>query len=139
MTHERFQELAEAHGGAVARWPGAEREAASALMVAAPDFAREVLARADRLDGVLDAWAPLRVPRTLQAAVIAAAPAARPVWNLRTWLLGAGVGAGLAAACAAGLAVGMVLSGSFATNTYAPEAVSAAMTGYDLSETSEGA
>lgn len=143
MTRERFLELAEAHGGSTARWPAAEREAAAALMAAAPDFARGALADADRLDAVLDAWGPLSVPDGLREAVIAAAPAARSRWSPRTWLLGAGVGAGLAGACAAGMVFGVVLSGSLSSATDAsdaPDALSAAMVGYDdLPETGEGA
>lgn len=140
MTRDRFLELADAHGGVVARWPSAEREAAAILMVAEPDFARIVLAAADRLDATLDAWSPLAVSHDLRRAVIAAAPAPRARRGLRAWLLGAGVGAGLAGACAAGLAFGVALSGNLTTAVDAPEAVSAAMTGYDdLSEASEGA
>lgn len=127
MTPERFETLAEAHGGDIARWPAAEREAASALMIAAPDRAREVLARAGELDAVLDAWAPLAVSHDLRRRVIAGAPAARERHRLTQWFLGAGVGAGLAAACAAGLAVGVALSGSVQPD----EAVSAALSGYD--------
>lgn len=140
MTRERFLELAEAHGGGVARWPAAEREAAAALMAAESDFARTALEQAVRLDAVLDAWAPLSVSHGLREAVIAAAPAPRPRRGLRAWLLGAGVGAGLAGACAAGLAFGVALSGNLAAATDAPEAVSAAMNAYDdLADTSEGA
>ncbi|WP_340646835.1 hypothetical protein [Phenylobacterium sp.] len=140
MTQERFLELADAHGGTVARWPAAEREAAATLMAAAPDFAQRVLAGADQLDGVLDAWAPFSVSHALNRAVIDGAPTIHPRRSLRTWLLGAGVGAGLAGASAAGLAFGVALSGNLASTTDAPEAVSAAMTGYDdLFETSEGA
>ncbi|MBP7649179.1 MAG: hypothetical protein KA085_08270 [Phenylobacterium sp.] len=140
MTRDRFLELAEAYGGAVARWPAAEREAAATLMAAEPEFVRQSLAAADRLDAVLGAWAPLSVPHGLREAVIAAAPVARPRRGLRAWLLGAGVGAGLAGACAAGLVFGVALSGTLSAPTDAPEAVSAAMAGYDdLSETAEGA
>ena len=140
MTRDRFLELADAHGGAVARWPADEREAAAVVMAAEPDFAREALDAAARLDTALDAWAPMSVGHELREAVIAAAPIARPRRGLGAWLLGAGVGAGLAGACAAGLAFGVALSGNLTSATDAPEAVSAAMSGYDdLSETSEGA
>ena len=140
MTRDRFLELADAHGGSVACWPADEREAAAVLMAAEPDFAREALADAARLDTALDAWAPMSVRQELREAVIAAAPPARPRRGLRAWLLGASVGAGLAGACAAGLAFGVALSGNLTSATDASEAVSAVMTGYDdLSETSEGA
>ncbi|MES2340924.1 MAG: hypothetical protein V4597_04555 [Pseudomonadota bacterium] len=140
MTRERFLQLADAHGGAVARWPAEVREAAAALMAAEPDFARQALEQADRLDAILDAWAPLSLSHDLREAVVAAAPRPRRGRGLRAWLLGAGVGAGLAGACAAGLVVGVVLSGNLAGASDAPEAVSAAMTGYDdLADTIEGA
>lgn len=140
MTRERFQELADAHGGAVARWPAAEREAAAILMAAEPEFARQCLAAADSLDAALDLWAPLSAPQGLRDMVIAAAPLGRPRRGPRAWLLGAGVGAGLAGACAAGLVFGVVLSGSLSAPSDAAEAVSAAMAGYDdISESTEGA
>ena len=139
MTRERFQELAQAYGGAVARWPPAEREAAATRMAADPDFARETLATADGLDAVLDAWRPLVASQALRDAVIAGAPSARRGPGLRAWLLRAGVGAGLAGACAAGLGFGVVVSGDLTAALDAPEAVSAAMNGYDdLADTSEG-
>nr|QQZ49611.1 hypothetical protein JKL49_22275 [Phenylobacterium glaciei] len=74
MTRDRFLELADAHGGAVARWPADEREAAAVLMAAEPDFAREALDAAARLDMALDAWAPMSVGHDLRQAVIAAGP-----------------------------------------------------------------
>ena len=82
-----FLELAEAYGGAVARWPAAEREAAATLMAAEPEFVRQSLAAADRLDAVLGAWAPLSVPHGLREAVIARAAqeeAARGAGDIRT-------------------------------------------------------
>ena len=54
LSRSRFESLAEAFGGDVARWPAPEREAAARLMAADPDFARAVLTPASRLDAVLD-------------------------------------------------------------------------------------
>lgn len=135
MTPERFETLAEAHGGDVARWPDVEREAAAALMIAQPALAQGVLARAATLDAALDAWAPMAVTHDLRERVVAAAPAAR---RLSAWFWGAGLSAGLAAACASGLAVGVALYDV----SQPDEAVSAVLAGYDdlsIAETGEGA
>lgn len=126
MTHERFEALAEAYGGDVARWPAADREDAALLMAQSPDFTSTVLARAGALDGILDDWRPTEVSHALREAVIAAAPTARRGAGLRGWFWRAGVGAGLAAACAAGLVVGVKLSDSVQPQT--EEMISAALT-----------
>jgi hypothetical protein len=125
MTHERFEALAEAYGGDVARWPAAEREDAALLMAQAPDFTSAVLARTAALDGVLDRWRPLPVSHALSEAVIAAAPAARGHAGLRGWFWRAGVGAALAGACAAGLVVGVKLSDAVQRQT--EETISASL------------
>lgn len=109
MTHERFEALAEAYGGEIARWPAAERDAATLLMAQEPDFASAALSAAADLDAMLDAWRAPAAGHALREAVIAAAPAKRRA-GVRGWFWRAGVGAGLAAACAAGLAVGVRLS-----------------------------
>lgn len=130
MTHERFEILAQAYGGDIARWPTPERDAAAMLMAAEPEFARVVLGDAGELDSALDLWAPMAVSPALRDAVIASAPAPRRRWGLRAWFLRAGVGAGLAAACAAGLVVGVMLSDL----TQAPaseDTVSVAVSNYD--------
>jgi hypothetical protein len=104
MTPERFEVLADAYGGDVARWPAAERDAAAIIMAADPAWAETVLAQARTLDSRLDAWTPPRVSAALTEAVVATAPRARP--RLFAWLAPAGLGAGLAAACAAGVVLG---------------------------------
>ena len=113
MTHERFEALAEAFGGDVARWPADAREAAALLMAAEPEFTQAVLAQAERLDTALDAWRPAPASPALVERIVAGAPKARaPRWI--GWLSpaaqGAFLGAGLAAACAAGVMVGVVVS-----------------------------
>ncbi|MBS0492084.1 hypothetical protein [Phenylobacterium sp.] len=128
MTHERFEILAHAYGGDIARWPAAERDAAALLMAAEPEFARIVLGDAGELDAALDLWAPLAVTATLREAVVASAPLRR--WGLNAWFLRAGVGAGLAAACAAGLVVGVMLS-DLAQATASDDTVSATLSNYD--------
>ncbi len=130
MTHERFEILAQAYGGDIARWPAAERDAAAMLMAVEPEFARIVLSDAGELDATLALWAPMAVSPALREAVVASAPAPRRRWGPSAWFLRAGVGAGLAAACAAGLVVGVMLSDL----TQAPaseDTVSAAVSNYD--------
>jgi hypothetical protein len=136
MTRDRFEALAEAFGGSVARWPAAEREAAAALMAAEPDFAREVLAQAEALDAALDAWPRLTVGHEFREAVIAQAGQGRARAGLRGWLWRAGAGAGLAAACAAGLVMGVTLYGRQAPSA-TDEPISAVMASYDLPITTQ--
>ena len=107
MTPERFEALAEAWGGDVARWPVAERDAAAELMAAKAAWAQGVLARAGELDAALAAFATPRAAADLAERIAAGAPRPRPRWQ--AWLLPTGMGAGLAAACAAGLALGVQL------------------------------
>lgn len=130
MTHERFEILAQAYGGDIARWPVAERDAAALLMAAESEFARIVLSDAGELDEALDLWAPMAVSADLRQAVINSAPSMRRRWGLRSWFMRAGVGAGLAAACAAGLIVGVKLSDA-AQPVQTDETVSASLSNYD--------
>lgn len=113
MTPERFEALAEAYGGAIARWPDPERDAAAQLMILRPDWAEAVLRRAGDLDAVLDQWAPHKVSHELSQAIIDSAPGPRRTWP--RWLLGASLGAGLATACAAGLLVGIAMAPGLAS------------------------
>jgi hypothetical protein len=130
MNRDRFEALAQAYGGSVARWPAGERDAAAVLMTAEPDFARAVLAEAGALDAALDAWRPQAVSHELREAVIAKAGLARARPGLRGWLWGAGAGAGLAAACAAGLIMGVALySGQTGASE---EPIGAVMASYEL-------
>jgi hypothetical protein len=109
MSHERFEALAEAYGGDVARWPSEARDGAALLMAAEPDFTGAALAGAGALDAWLDAWRPAPASASLIDRIVAAAPRLRrPLWL--AWLSPAALGAGLAAACAAGVVVGVQLS-----------------------------
>lgn len=128
MTHERFEILAQAYGGNVARWPAGERDAAALLIAQEPQFARAVLAQAAELDHALDAWAPLQVTHALREAVIASARRPRGR-GLSGWFWRAGLGAGLAAACAAGLIVGVRMSD--VVSVQSEETISAALGNYD--------
>lgn len=114
MTFERFQSLAEAWGGAIARWPAEVQDAAYAFMAASPEQADAVLAEARATDALMDAAPALSASIALRDRVIAAAPAAPAARARRSrlwrWMTGAGVGAGLAAATAAGVMAGVSLS-----------------------------
>lgn len=116
MNADRFQTLAEAYGGAIARWPAGEQDAAYAFLAAEPSRADAVLAEARETDALLDADSVPAPSRALRDRVLAAAPRERGgrsrLWR---WLTGAGVGAGLAAATAAGLVAGVNLSSAKAT------------------------
>ncbi len=85
MTPERFEQLAEAYGGETARWPQAERDAAATLMAGQPEFVRAVLARADALDEMLDAWRPAPASAALLERVLAHAPRHRAT-GLAAWI-----------------------------------------------------
>lgn len=108
MTPERFETLAAAYGGDVARWPDAEREGAAELMAGRAAWASRILADAGDLDIALDAWVPSRGSPDLAARIAAGAPRGRARWI--GWLLPAGMGVGLAAACAAGVMAGAQLN-----------------------------
>src|SRR5580692_4164334 len=100
MTEDRFQELAEAYGGEIARWPEAERDLAFGIAADRPDLAERVLARAGRLDALLDGQTSPEPSAELRQRIVASAPSPRATSRAWRWLAGAGLGAGLAAACA---------------------------------------
>ncbi len=77
MTRERFEVLAQAYGGELARWPDAERDAATLLAVSDAAFAQGLLAEAGDLDATLDAWRAPQADAALREAIIAAAPSPR--------------------------------------------------------------
>jgi len=130
MNLERFERLAEAYGGDIARWPVETREAAALFMAGEPDHAAAILAANAELDFALDAWRPPRASGGLEEAILAAAPAARRRPGFVDWLWRAGAGAGLAAACAAGLVLGVAVSDAVQMKA-SDEVVSAALVGYD--------
>jgi hypothetical protein len=109
MTPERFETLAAAYGGDVARWPAAEREAAALVMAAEPAWAQAALADAAALDVALAAYVGPRVSASLTERIVATAPRPRLRRGWGAWLAPAGLGAGLAAACAAGVLLGAQL------------------------------
>ena len=102
MTPERFGTLAAAYGGAIARWPAAEQDAARAWLLAQP-AAHAVLAAEDGLDATLAGWL---VPGP-GAALAGRIASNVPGWHararqVRLWLSGMGTAATLAAGIAAG-------------------------------------
>jgi hypothetical protein len=107
MDAQRFETLAEAHGGLISRWPAAEQDAAYAWLAEAPDAAQAVLSEALALDEALDVLRPPSPSAALRDAILAAAPAPARRWTIARWLTGAGIGAALAAASVAGVAVGV--------------------------------
>lgn len=108
MNLERFQALADAFGGSVARWPADEQDAAWAALTRLGAEADAILAAARDLDATLDGGERLQPSAALRRRVLDAAPRPRaPRPPLLRWLTGAGVGVGLAAAGAAGVAVGV--------------------------------
>ncbi|MGE0116647.1 MAG: hypothetical protein AB7S71_20395 [Dongiaceae bacterium] len=77
MTSERLEAIVAVYGADPARWPAAERDAAASLL-ARSDAARALTAHAAALDAALDAVPSLSPTPALRAAVLAAAPQARP-------------------------------------------------------------
>lgn len=130
LTDDRFEALADAYGGEIARWPEETRDAAALTVAEAPDFAAAVLAAASDLDVALDAWRPAEVSHDLREAILAGAPRARGGFSIGAWLTRAGLGAGLAAACAAGVVVGVQVS-SLEQAPAGASAVATALNGYD--------
>lgn len=110
MDAQRFEALADSHGGLIARWPAGTQDAAYAWLAEAPAAAQAVLTDALALDETLDVLRPPQPPMALRDRILAAAPRERQGWSLRRWLAGAGVGAALAAASAAGVMVGVQVS-----------------------------
>lgn len=109
MTFERFEDLAAAYGGEIARWPEDEREAARALLAVYPERLGAVLAEGAALDRLLDLAPVQRPDAALLGRLIAAAP--RPAHTARRWIAGLGAALGLSAAAFAGVMVGVSLGG----------------------------
>ena len=114
MDVKRFEALADAWGGDIARWPAAERDAARQFFESHEIEAGRALGAAAGLDALLSASVAVPPSFALRARVIRAAPhaptlskAAGRAWR---WLVGAGIGGVLASACAAGLATGVAVA-----------------------------
>lgn len=109
MNTVRFETLAEAFGGDVARWPVGEREAAAELMLARPDWAGRVLTEATALDTQLMRYTAPRAATELVDRIVVGAPSPRRAHGM-AWLLPVGIGAGLVAASLAGFAIGLQIT-----------------------------
>lgn len=106
MDAQRFEALADAHGGLIARWPAETQDAAYAWLAEAPAAAQAVLTQALALDEALNVLRPPQPSIALRDAILAASPCERQGWGLLRWLAGAGVGAALATASVAGVLIG---------------------------------
>lgn len=110
MTRERFQDLAQAFGTDLSRWPDGERFAAELFLRNHPD-ARAILDAETAVEAMLDV-APVPAPSAdLRDRLLALAPRERrPLWRRSgAWISGAG----LAAACVLGVMVGANMSATF--------------------------
>ncbi|TPI24807.1 hypothetical protein FJ414_31025 [Mesorhizobium sp. B3-1-6] len=121
MDARRFAALADAYGGALHRWSPAEQ--AAAMLFADTEEGQAILARAGRLDAMLDRHR-VEAPRpALHRAIVArAATEVRQGRHRRFWWLGFGLaGAGLAGAVA-GLALVTVVAPDAPSDHYVMDA-----------------
>ena len=130
MDRTRFEMLAEAYGGTIARWPEAERAAALVMQSHDPIWANELLSKAEGLDARLDVWRTPAVGHDLREAVIAAAAGALRRTSWVTWALGTGAGIALAGASAAGMVLGVALAETYSTSA-TDEPISSVMSSYE--------
>lgn len=113
MKVERFQELAEAYGADLRRWPATDRTAAEALRLAEPVMVERLLFEAAGTDAVLHASQTPQVSMALRDRVIASATAAGLSPRRMQWIAGRLAwlsGAGWAAAACAGVIFGLNLT-----------------------------
>ena len=108
LAFDRFRDLADIYGAAVARWPEPVR--AAARRMATEPAAAAVLDRAATLDTMLDTWRVAAPDRTLHDRVTRTAPGARLVTPASLWWSGIGIAAALAGAAAGAAAVAAVAS-----------------------------
>ena len=101
MDRARFEALAEAYGGDLARWPSELRAAAERLLKTRPELS-QVLAEAAELDAMLGASSEPVFSGVLRERIVATAPGSRSLAGAQRWL----TGAGLADACLAGVLLG---------------------------------
>lgn len=113
LTQARFIKLAEAYGGAVARWPEAVRAEAMA-MARRPDM-QIVLAEAERLDARLDLWT-VSAPSAALYGRITGSRRLPWVRRARLWWSGIGIATALAGAAAGSVAAAAALPSSHAVS-----------------------
>jgi len=121
MDARRFAALAQAYGGSLHRWPRGEHAAARRFAEGAEG--RAVLARAERLDALLDRHHAEAPAAALHGAIVAkAATQVRQGRHRRLWWLGFGLaGIGLAGAVA-GLALVTVVTPDIPSDHYVMDA-----------------
>jgi hypothetical protein len=134
VTKEEFQELAQAYGGEIARWPAARRDEAALLVASEPEFAMAVLSREAALDAALDELPRATASAELFERIVAGAPALRRRRPWRLWLAPAGLGAALAGIAAAGVLLGVEVS---QRSTVSAEASAQSVAALDISAVSE--
>ena len=113
MKVERFQELADAYGADMRRWPATDRAAAEALRLAEPVMTGQLLLHAARTDALLQTSATPQVSMALRDRVMASATAAGLSPRRVQWIAGRIAwlsGAGWAAAACAGVVFGLNLT-----------------------------
>lgn len=107
LSLDRFQALADAYGGVVARWPANVRDQAM-QRAKEPAFA-QVLENALVLDEMLDSWIVPPAPQTLAQTITARAPTRRRIRAGRWfWWPGVGLATALAGAGAGVVAAAIV-------------------------------
>jgi hypothetical protein len=108
LTFDRFRDLADAYGSAVARWPEPVR--AAAMRMAIEPAAAAILAGAAALDTTLDAWRVPAPDRSFQDRVTRTAPASGTGFATRPglWWSGLGIAAALAGAAVGTAAIAAV-------------------------------
>ncbi|MGT2465560.1 hypothetical protein [Mesorhizobium sp.] len=121
MDAGRFAALADAYGSALHRWPPAEQ--AAAMLFAETERGRAILARAGRLDAMLDRHRVEAASPGLHRAIVArAATEVSQKRRRRFWWLGFGLaGVGVAGAVA-GLALVTVVSPDIQADHYVMDA-----------------
>jgi hypothetical protein len=105
LSSARFRELADAYGGTIARWPAAERAAAS--RIACEPWAAALLAEATWIDAALDTWR-VSPDSALAARIAETLPEHRPLAAIRLWWSGLAIGAVLAGTAAGAAAAAIV-------------------------------
>lgn len=121
MNAERFETLADAYGGDIARWPQAEQAAGLAWREAHPE-SHALLAEAGDLDALLGAAPAFKPDLILRQRIVASFPQRPALARPRAWLSGAA----LAAACAAGVMIGVNFSDRLLSDPTAETAVQTA-------------
>lgn len=107
LTLQRFQELADAYGGVVDRWPERYRDGAS-RMASRPE-ARAILSDAMGFDKILDAWSVAPPRNGLRDRIFANAPlpSRKVISRMSLWWSGVGIATALAGAAVGTAAVAM--------------------------------